>query len=115
MELYCIDVGKVVSGTGILLNVLGIYKLYLIDKVALKINSLCDQDETPDFNQPIHIILNNFKGKENEELTKDEMEANYIEHLQSAKIDFIKFKHGFLYILIGSVLQFLSLFISWCI
>ncbi|WP_299187576.1 hypothetical protein [uncultured Aquimarina sp.] len=115
MELYCIDVGKVVNGIGILLNVLGIYRFYLIDKIALKISSLRYKDEAPDFDQPIHIILNNLKENENDELTEDEMEANHLKHLQSAKLDFRKFKNGFLYILIGSILQFLSLFISWCI
>lgn len=115
MESYCIDIGKLVAGVGMLLNIFGIYRLYKIDFIGLKIRTLRHEDRPIREDEPVHIILNKLKADNDGILSAEEMEANYLEHINSADLNFKKLKWGFIWIIIGSIMQFISLVIISCI
>jgi hypothetical protein len=112
MQDYCLEIGKLITGFGLILDLIGIIILVPIDIIKTRIEDLQEnpirpeEPEQPLFSQPRSIW---------EPLPIDVNSADWLYYRHSPQRNLKKLKWGFGLLISGFVVQFIALFIELCI
>ncbi|HEA20910.1 MAG TPA: hypothetical protein ENH87_08320 [Pricia antarctica] len=117
MENYCLDIGKLVTGTGLVFDILGVIILVGIEITSHKIEYLKDnpfvtnKDNQIDLSAPQRNRVSDMLAGKPIELT--ESEHLYLYH--NGASNYKNSKCGFVLLVTGFGLQIIALFIDYCI
>lgn len=110
MEHYCLHIGKVITGLGLFMDIIGVVILVNIDLILRKIGVLKNKvvsEDTKGRNQSASDI----SGGQPIDVPED----FFLELVNSPERNFSRSKWGFGLIICGFTMQLISLFVNECI